>query len=90
MTYPLERALHVCPALSPERVALQRISLGQTPFLHALRDRQGGVVQALLRYYGSVRLPVAVEVFTLGVAIRQRATSTVGTGVATGSPFTNL
>ena len=31
-----------------------------------------------------------LEVFTLGVAIRQRATSTVDAGVATGSPFTNL
>ena len=31
-----------------------------------------------------------LEVFTCGVAIRQRATSTVDTGVGTGSPFTNL
>ncbi len=30
------------------------------------------------------------EVFILGVAIRQRASSTVGIGVGTGSPLTNL
>src|SRR5947207_9842258 len=59
--YPLERAGRVIPALRPERVALQQVSLGQPPSLHRLRRRCSGFVRRLRRYYAAVRLPASVR-----------------------------
>ena len=61
LTYPLERAGRVFPALSPERVTLGRISLGQPPSLHRLRCRFLGCVRRLCWYYAAVRLPTSVR-----------------------------
>src|SRR5215475_4976134 len=61
LTYPLQRAGQDLAALSPEPVTLERLALGQSPFLHCLRGHPGGFVRQLRRYYGSVRLPVAVH-----------------------------
>ena len=61
LTYPLERAGHAFPALSPERVALGRVPLGQLPSLHRLRCRSLDLVRRLRRYFGAVRLPTFVH-----------------------------
>jgi hypothetical protein len=61
LTYPHERSVRAGPALGPERVLLPRVSLGQTPSLHPLRRPSRGLVRGLLRYYGPVRLPMAVR-----------------------------
>src|SRR5438093_5789954 len=61
LTYPLKRAGHAHPALSPEHVTLGRPPLGQPPSLHRLLSFRLGLVRRLRRYYGSVRLPVAVH-----------------------------
>jgi hypothetical protein len=61
LSYPLERAVHTVPALSPERVAFEQIPLGPAPSLHRLRSRSFGFVRRLPGYYGSVRLPVGVH-----------------------------
>jgi hypothetical protein len=61
LTYPLERAVHTVPALSPECVAFEQVPLGPTPSLHRLRSRSCGLVRRLHRYYGSVRLPISVH-----------------------------
>ncbi len=61
LTYPLQRTVRIFPALSPGRVLLLRISLGQTPSLHLLRRQLPGLVQRLPRYFGSVRLPAFVH-----------------------------
>ena len=47
LTYPLERAGRTFPALSPERVALGRVPLGQPPSLRRLRCRSLGFVRRL-------------------------------------------
>ena len=59
--YPLGRTLRTAPALCPERVLPSRVPLGQPPSLHPLRHRRGGFVRGLRRYYGAVRLPMAVH-----------------------------
>src|SRR5260370_27582368 len=61
LTYPLERAVHTVPALSPECVAFEQIPLGPTPSLRRLRSRSFGLVRRLRRYYWSVRLPLSVH-----------------------------
>src|SRR6266545_249082 len=61
LTYPLKRAGHAHPALSPGHVTLGRLPLGQSPFLHRLLSLRLGLVRRLRRYYGTVRLPVAVH-----------------------------
>ena len=61
LTYPLQRTGRAVPALCPGRVLLARVPFGQTPSLHPLRRRLPGVVRRLRRYYGPVRLPVAVH-----------------------------
>src|SRR6266702_282049 len=61
LTYPLERTVRTDPALHPERVLLAQVPFGQTPSLHPLRRRSPGLVRRLLRYYGSVRLPLSVH-----------------------------
>ena len=48
-------------ALSPGRVALLRVSLGQGPSVHHLRCRSLGVVRLLHRYYAPVRLLMFVR-----------------------------
>src|SRR6266536_1173389 len=61
LTYPLKRAGHAAPALSPGHVTLGRLSLGQSPSLHRLLGLRSGLVWRLLGYYGTVRLPVPVH-----------------------------
>jgi hypothetical protein len=61
LTYPLERAECIFPALSPERVTLGRVPLGQPPSLRRLRCRSLGFVRRLRRYCGAVRLPTSVR-----------------------------
>src|SRR5258705_6808584 len=61
LTYPLKRAGHAAPALCPGHVTLGRLSLGQSPSLHHLLGLRSGLVWRLLRYYGTVRLPVPVH-----------------------------
>jgi hypothetical protein len=51
----LKRAGRASPALSPERVALGRVPLGQSPSLHRLRCRFPGLVRRLPAYFGTVR-----------------------------------
>jgi hypothetical protein len=60
LSYPRQLAGRIAPALSPGRVLLAQVPLGQTPSLHLLRRRNSGLVRRLPRYYGSVRLPVFV------------------------------
>jgi hypothetical protein len=80
LTYPLQRTGRVAPALSPGRVLLLRISLGQTSSLHPLRRRLPDIVRGLLRYYRSVRLPAFVHHRRVSVdfPIRPRASSDLG------------
>jgi len=59
--YPLKRTLRTDPALCPECVLLSRVPLGQPPSLHSLRRRLPSFVRGLRRYYGAVRLPMAVH-----------------------------
>ena len=61
LTYPLQRTGRVAPARCPGRVLLRQVPFGQTPSLHPLRPRLPGVVRRLLRYFGSVRLPLSVH-----------------------------
>ena len=61
LTYPLQRTGRVGPARCPGRVLLGQVPFGQTPSLHPLRPRLPGVVRGLLRYCGSVRLPLSVH-----------------------------
>ena len=61
LAYPLQRIGQDLPALSPEPVALERLSLGQSPFLHCLLGLRLGLVRQLRRYYETVRLPVTVH-----------------------------
>jgi hypothetical protein len=49
LTYPLQRTVRISPALSPGRVLLLRIPLGQTSSLHPLRHRWSGFVRGLHR-----------------------------------------
>src|ERR1019366_4718028 len=80
LTYPLQRTGRVAPALSPGRVLLLQISLGQTSSLHPLRRRLPGFVQELHRYYRSVRLPAFVHHrrVSLDFPMRPRASSVMG------------
>jgi hypothetical protein len=61
LTYPLKRAGHALPALSPVHVTLKQIPLGQPPSLHHLLGLRLGLVRRLCRYYGAVRLPMPVH-----------------------------
>src|SRR6266478_4964398 len=61
LTYPLKRAGHAAPALSPGHVTLGRLPLGQSPSLHRLLGLRPSLVRRLLGYYGTVRLPVPVH-----------------------------
>lgn len=61
LSYLFQLTWHADPALSPGRVLLAQIPLGQTPSLHLLRHRYAGFVRRLPRYYESVRLPVLVH-----------------------------
>src|SRR5580692_6729922 len=94
LTYPLQRTGRVerpqrrrpvagdplTPALSPGRVLLKRISLGQTSSLHPLRHRLLGLVRGLHRYYRSVRLPTLVHHrrTSSDFPMRPRASSALG------------
>jgi len=59
-------------ALSPRRVLLARVPLGQPPFLHQLRHRLPGLVRQLRRYYAAVRLPVVVHLGLAALAFPER------------------
>jgi len=61
LTYPRERALHACPALSPAHGLLTRVPFGHPSSLHPLRCWTASVVQGLLGYYTGVRLPTTVH-----------------------------
>ena len=61
LMYPLKRAGHAFPALSPEHVTLRRIPLGQPPSVHRLLGLRLDLVRRLRSYYGAVRLPVPVH-----------------------------
>ena len=61
LTYWLQRTVRAWPALSPGRVLLGRVPLGQSPSLHRLPRRLPGLVRRLHRYYGTVRLPGLVH-----------------------------
>src|SRR5437867_4540972 len=61
LTYALERAGRVGPALGPGRVALRRVPLGPLPSLPHLRRLFRGVVRRVRGYYRAVRLPVLVH-----------------------------
>src|SRR4029077_7025425 len=60
-TYSFESAARVAPTLCSERVALDRVPLGQIPSLHHLLGRSLGFVRRLPRYNGPVRLPTSVH-----------------------------
>src|SRR5713226_6596174 len=72
LSYLLQRTGRVNPAQCPERVLLAQFPFGQTPPLHLLRRPVLGLVRRLLRYYGSVRLPVFVHhrILSLNFPIR--------------------
>jgi hypothetical protein len=61
LTYTLERAGRVGPALSPGRVALRRVPLGPLPSLLCLHRPFRDSVRQVRGYYGAVRLPVLVH-----------------------------
>ena len=62
LAYTVQRTRHALhPALSPGRVLLIRVPLGQAPSLHPLRGRRSGVVRRLPGYYEPVRLPTSVH-----------------------------
>ena len=86
LTYPLERAGHACPALRPERVALERVPLGQPPSLHRLRRRFLGLVRRLPRYYGAVRLPVVRPSSACVLGLPDAACPTLAGQADAGSP----
>ncbi len=77
-TYPLQRTARAVPVLRPGRVLLARVPFGQAPSLHPLRRRLPSVVRRLRRYYGPVRLPLAVH--------RRRASTDFPTRPASPSP----
>ncbi len=60
-THPLQRTGRTLPALSPGRVLLGQVPLGQSPSLRLLRRRLPGLVRRLHWYYGTVRLPGSVH-----------------------------
>ena len=61
LTYPLKRAGHAWPALSPGHVTFKQIPLGQPPSVHRLLGLRLSFVRRLCSYYGAVRLPVSVH-----------------------------
>src|SRR6266851_670531 len=80
LTYPLQRTERIFPARCPGRVLLWQVPFGQTASLHPLRHRLSGVVQGLLRYYRSVRLPRSVRHrrTSLDFPTRPKATAALG------------
>src|SRR5438132_2833863 len=60
LTYPLKRDGHGFPALCRRPVTLDDLPLGQSPSLHHLLGLTHALVRRLLRYYGTVQLPVPV------------------------------
>src|SRR5664280_635233 len=65
----------IITALSPRRVVLVRVPLGQPPFLHQLRRRLPGLVRQLRRYYAAVRLPTVVHLGLAALAFPERPVS---------------
>jgi hypothetical protein len=81
LPYTVQRIRHVMiPALSPGRVLLVRVPLGQAPSLHDLRPRFPGFVRLLRRYYRPVRLPRVVHLRITALAFPQRPVSPSETG----------
>src|SRR5258708_978943 len=87
LSYLFQRTGRVDPAQSPERVLLAQVPLGQTPSLHLLRHPGLGLVRRLLRYYGSVRLPVFVHhrLLSLDFPIRPEFTASRANAGSPGS-----
>src|SRR5919108_2269826 len=84
LAYPLQRIGQDLPALSPEPVALERLPLGQSPFLHCLLGLRLDLVRQLRRYYETVRLPVTVH--RRGASLDFPARSVIPSQTVTGSP----
>src|SRR6185369_13617295 len=53
-------------------VVLARVSTGRSPFLRRLRGRLPGLVRRFRRYYGTVRLPLAVHHWVTALAFPMR------------------
>ena len=71
-TYLLQFSRRVCSARCPGRVLLAHVPRGQSPSLHLLRHRLPGFVRKLLRYYGTVRLPVPVHRRRMSLGLSRR------------------
>src|SRR6266511_1516497 len=71
-TYAVQCGGYAFPALCLARAAPDRIALGPAPSLHSLRSRKRGVVRRLHRYYGRVRLPLAVHHRITGATLPMR------------------
>ena len=71
-TYAVQCGGYAFPALRLARAAPDRIALGPAPSLHRLRGRRRGVVRRLHRYYGRVRLPLAVHHRITGATLPMR------------------
>src|SRR5260370_13045321 len=87
LSYLFQRTGRVGPAQSPERVLLAQVPLRQTPSLHLLRRPVFSLVRRLLRYYGSVRLPVFVHhrLLSLDFPIRPESTASRANAGSPGS-----
>ena len=72
LTYAVQRGGYAFPALRLARAAPDHIALGPAPSLHRLRNRSRGLVRRLPRYYGRVRLPLAVHHRITGASFPMR------------------
>ena len=62
MTYLGQHAAHASSGtVSEKHVVSVQVPFGQSPSLPLLRCRKTGVVRSVRRYYGTVRLPLAVH-----------------------------
>ena len=84
LAYPLQRAGQDLPALCPEPVTLERLPLGQSPFLHRLLSLSPSLVRRLRRYYETVRLPETVH--HRGASLDFPMRSVTSSQTVTGSP----
>ncbi len=80
LTCPVQRTVRASPALCPVRVLPIRASLGQAPFLPAVRRSRGSLVPVVRRYYGPVRLLEAVHhgVTATGLSHATRQANPIG------------
>ena len=79
--HTLQPGQPVSPALRPARGLRQRVSLSRSPSLHPLRGRWRSVlVRRLLRYYATVRLPLAVHAGRTAGGLLRPARRTISVG----------